>query len=55
MHRCTMLKNGRRDRTWFGIEFQIVSGCQAFDGDHGWHAFVKVRVAVTREARYGYR
>ena len=39
-----------RDRTCLGIEFQIVRRCRASDGDHWWHMFVKVRVAVSREA-----
>ena len=44
-----------RDRTCLGIEFQNVRRCRASDGDHWWHVFVKVRVAVSRGARCGYR
>ena len=29
--------------------------CRSSDGDYRWHVFVKVRVAVSREARHGYR
>ena len=34
---------------------QIVRRCRTSDGDHRWHVLVKVRVAVSREAWYGYR
>ena len=44
-----------RDHTCPGIEFQIVRRCRTSDGDHRWCVFVKVRVAVSREARCGYR
>ena len=43
------------DHTCLGIEFQIVRRCRTSDGDHRWYLFVKVRVAVNREARHWYR